>query len=68
MCAYCHAAPDREPGWKERYYMAKFGAKNAEEIVARAADAAEKYFEGLVWVFRLVQIWGWGQRLGMVQE
>ena len=48
--------------------MAKFGAKNAEEIVARAADAAEKYFEGLVWVFRVVQIWGWGQGLGMVQE
>jgi len=41
-----------EPGWKERYYKSKFGAKTTEEIVTVASEAAEKYFEGLVWVFR----------------
>eukprot|EP00667_Euglena_gracilis_P003546 EG_transcript_3555 len=41
-----------EPGWKERYYQSKFEAKTPEDIVSKASDAAQKYFEGLVWVFR----------------
>lgn len=34
------------------YYQSKFEAKTPEDIVSKASDAAQKYFEGLVWVFR----------------
>ena len=52
MCVYCsHLYPLRlwEDGWKERYYMNKFGVPSGDlEFRRRVVEA---YTRGLCWVF-----------------
>ena len=52
-----------EPGWKERYYETKFGAKSQDARSTIASDVVHRYLEGLSWVMRYyydgVASWEW---------
>ncbi|XP_022631366.1 5'-3' exoribonuclease 3-like [Vigna radiata var. radiata] len=51
------------PGYKERYYKAKFSVETPTEIEAKRKEIVQKYTEGLVWVlqyyFSAVASWTW---------
>ncbi|WVZ02247.1 hypothetical protein V8G54_023053 [Vigna mungo] len=51
------------PGYKERYYKAKFSVETPTDIEAKRKEIVQKYTEGLVWVlqyyFSAVASWTW---------
>ncbi|CAL4995719.1 unnamed protein product [Urochloa decumbens] len=51
------------PGWKSRFHREYFGVETSNEIGNLQNDMAEKYLEGLCWVFQCyfadVPSWSW---------
>ncbi|RCV36377.1 hypothetical protein SETIT_7G314000v2 [Setaria italica] len=51
------------PGWKSRFHREYFGVETSNEIEKLQNDMAEKYLEGLCWVFQCyfagVPSWSW---------
>ncbi|XP_027908804.1 5'-3' exoribonuclease 3-like isoform X2 [Vigna unguiculata] len=51
------------PGYKERYYKAKFSVETAADIEGKMKEIVQKYTEGLVWIlqyyFSAVASWTW---------
>nr|CAB3482338.1 unnamed protein product [Digitaria exilis] len=52
-----------EPGWRDRYYEEKFGARTSDQMEEIRRDVALKYTEGLCWVMHYyyegVCSWQW---------
>ncbi|TKW08643.1 hypothetical protein SEVIR_6G037300v4 [Setaria viridis] len=52
-----------EPGWRDRYYEEKFGARTSDQMEEIRRDVALKYAEGLCWVMHYyyegVCSWQW---------